>query len=35
MSDVMQDANVRMIQAGDGPRFLLEALAQSHIIGKM
>jgi hypothetical protein len=35
MSDIMQDANVRMIQAGDGLRFLLEALAQCRIIGKM
>ena len=35
MSNIMQDANVRMIQAGDGLRFLLEALAQCRIIGKV
>jgi hypothetical protein len=35
MSNIMQDANVRMIQAGDGLRFLLEALAQCGIIGKV
>jgi len=31
----MQDANVRMVQAGDGLGLALKALLQSCIVGKM
>jgi len=35
MADIIERANVRMIQAGDNFRFLLEALPQRRITGKM
>src|SRR4029453_7022865 len=35
VSDVVQDADVGMVQAGDGPGFALEALAQVLIVGQV
>jgi hypothetical protein len=35
MADIVKRANVRIIQARDGFRFLLEALPQNRITGKM
>jgi hypothetical protein len=34
-ANVVQNANVRMVQARDGLGFALEALAQNWIVGKM
>jgi hypothetical protein len=35
MSDIVEDANVGMIQAGHGPGLVLEALLAAQIGGKM
>ena len=34
-ADVVERADMRMVQAGDGPRFPLETLAEIGIVGQM